>query len=66
MDNTTVTPRAFVLKPTVQLPARSGRLVLTLRNKQAAAVAPNVRVLRIVNGSLHITDLFITQKEKDA
>lgn len=50
----------------MQLPACSGRLVLTLRNKQAAAVAPNVRVLRIVNGSLHNTDLFTRQKETDA
>lgn len=41
----------FWFEATVQLPASSGLLALTLRNKQAAAVAPNVRVLRIVNGS---------------
>lgn len=49
----------------MQLPAESGRLVLTLRDKQAAAVAPNVGVLRIVNGSFHFTDLSTTQKEKE-
>lgn len=46
LNNTTDTPRAFVLKPAMQLPAGSGRLALTLRDKQAAAVAPNVGVFR--------------------